>query len=246
MRNARLWLLVGLAISSHVEAGEEGREDEMEEAVEPVSIDEVLPARVGEASGRLSLGAALGSGAGDQARLLLLPGVQLFFGLTRRLGAELSLSVALSDEAAVGWQASAAIKFLLLEPNAALPGVALKLEATPVGEDGEELRGSVGLIHSAWRLTAQGTLGLSSRLRSWQPVAELTLSVSLRATDRLFLMAEAEGEWDLSAGGVPGFCAGPAVKWVVSPSMFVALGAVFTPGGSEEAVRAVLQLQHRL
>ncbi len=245
MTYAPLWFLMGLAISNPVEAAADVVEEEREEAVEPVSIDEVLPARTGEVSGRVSLGAALESSEGEDPTLVLRPGIQLFFGLAERLGAELSLSMFVSPWAAGVQQASGALKFTLLEPTPALPGVALKLEASPVGEEGGELGGSLGVIHSAWRLTAQGAVGLSTRVQRWQPAAELGLSVALRLTDRLFVMAEAEGRWDLSARGLS-FCAGPAVKWVVTPSMFVALGAVVVPGGSEEPLRAVLQLQHRL
>lgn len=242
MRTSRLLLLAALTMGLRAPAADD------EAVVEPVSIDEVLPSEAGETSVRTSLGASVESAERERPELLLVPEVQLFVGLTERLGAEASVAVSVAPRLATARVSlvSGSLKFALLKPAERSPGVAFRLEATLVGNEGEALAGSIGLVHSVWRFTLQGALGISGRFTQRSLAAELGVSLGFRATERLFLLGEAQGEWEFV--GRRALCAsvGPALKWALVPATFVALGALFGVGDERGQFRAVVQLQHRL
>lgn len=244
---ASRWVLLACGVWC-LSAGAAETEAPEADIVEPVSLDEVLPARPGETLGRVSLSSFVAEEPGAAPSWRMAPRLQFFLGLNERVGLDVGVGLELggSTPGARVSSATAGLKVALRRPEGLLPGVVFKLEAAPVDEEGARLGGSLGVVEVAGRWTTQGALTVWGPLSGGAPALELGLSLGLRVADHLHVLAELVGDHELTRSAETRLGVGPALKWSVSEDLFVAAGAVFGVYGEASPVRAVVQVQARL
>ena len=242
LMNPPLWLSslmfalpAGVAVAQEREAGAA--------IVEPVSVDEVLPEAAGEASGRVSVGAQLPrAGEGGAS---VLPRVQVFVGLSERVGAEAGLGAEVRPLAGIARVSTAAVglKVALARPDGAWPGLVAKVETRLDAEEGVQVAAGLGVVGRVGRLTAQGTIALALSWAGAAPELEANAALGWALTEHVYVLVEAEAGAALGPGGTPRGSVGPAVKWVSKQGFFLALGTLIGVGAGLGDVAAVLQGQ---
>lgn len=233
-------------------AQEEQSNETSSEFVEPIVTEETLPNEVGEWDLRLSCGYTHREGArrADCVR------AQVFFGIARGLGGEVSLPLthALDTPGGHGLgDFSAAVKYALRAPTRRAPAIVLGLESTfPTGETsngtGEgvyELRPNVAFLQKIGWATLQGNVGYAVAVgksggeEGNQGTFNGSAAFPLRSR-QWYLLAEATGTF---ASNFRQVLVAPGIKYTFGRNRFLALGVPVGVTADSPAFGVIVQMQ---
>jgi hypothetical protein len=229
--------------------------------VEPVAFEEILCNEPGEWDARLTLETSrlpADDGAGASFYRSAVRG-QLFFGLAKDLGGDISVPLVFRRERSASGTETAAgpgdmsfgLKYLLAGGKDGAAALAAMLEVgLPTGSEGRglgegsvEVASSLGWIKPFSGFTAQGTAGYAAASGGTEKTLLYNLSLAVPWGDTVDLFAELLGERGLGDGR-DRIAAGPGVKYYISPELFLAAGVPFGVSAGAAEYRVITQVQY--
>lgn len=223
-------VLVSIALASSTTAAR--AESDEPEAVEPITVREVIPPESGEVAGRVTVDATREPMSND---VVLAPRVQLFANVAHRLGAELEvpMSVRLGPEREMTLGGiSIGVGYAVREAN---PHLSVLAEVVaPTGDGEPEAGAGLGAAFVHRRAVAQ----MSCIYSAPHGALEVGASFALALTHGVHAFAEATLSTAESTVIV-----GPGLKVHVTRDLFFAGAAQFGAAG-EATRRATLQVQY--
>ncbi|MEZ4220303.1 MAG: transporter [Polyangiaceae bacterium] len=234
----------------------EAEEGELAGYTEAVAFEEVLPEAAPEVALRLSVEAMRSAEPSVDAGpdRYLLPRMQLFYGITRRLGGEIEVPMVLrregSDSAYGFGDLGAGLKLAVIQTDSA--ALVLSGEVSiPTGDPERELGegkgefetglGGVAVFHP---FVLQARAGFMLTTAEIETAFFHATSLGVEVVDeRLVLYAEAMGEVSFGEEGTV-LSAGPSAKLHLSSDTFVALGGQVGLTDEADQYRLIAQVQH--